>query len=357
MRFHLLISTAALALATPAAAQDNAVLWRVCANEGGQRAIANRVTACTAIIASGRVSQADLAMAHNNRGWALNDQREFARALTDLHAATRLDPRLAWARINRSASYIGLGDHHRAITEADEAIRLEPELAMAWNNRGTARSNLGDHRRAIAELDEAIRLDPRLALAWYNRGVGSERLGDSARALADFNEAIRLNPSYAKAYANRGFVLARLGERNRAMADFDESIRLNPNFALTYLSRAVARNEGGDPAGALTDIDRAERLAPTEWRVPSARGDILMWRENWRRAAAAYGRAIELDPSQAWNFRWRGQAHEELGDDARALADFREALRLAPNNVEARAGLCRLLPTSRRASEDICGRR
>ena len=208
--FHGAAAALLAGLPVPAAAQGAASSWPACANENEAHAIEARITACTAIIA-GRETPENLALAHNNRGWAYNDRKAFALALADLDRAIGLNPRLAWAWNNRGNSYGGRGDHVRAIEDYDEAIRLDPKFANAFNSRGFSRLSLRDQARARADFSAAIRLSPGLVLAWRNRARAHEAVGDLVHAMADHREAVRLAPSDADSRADLCRLLAAAG--------------------------------------------------------------------------------------------------------------------------------------------------
>jgi tetratricopeptide (TPR) repeat protein len=48
-------------------------------------------------------------------------------------------------------------------------------------------------------------------------------------------------------------------------------------------------------------------------------------------AIADYNEAIRIDPSNAFAFRWRGNAHKAKGEREPALANYDEAIRLELN--------------------------
>jgi tetratricopeptide (TPR) repeat protein len=109
----------------------------------------------------------------------------------------------AKALLNRGNALQNRGDLARAIDDYNEAKGLDPKFALAFNNRGVALRVEGNLARAIADFDEAIRLEPRFALAYYNRGLAHLTLGDVGRAIADYDEAIRLAPQFKDGFYNR----------------------------------------------------------------------------------------------------------------------------------------------------------
>ncbi len=120
------------------------------------------LSACTAAIQSGQLSDKALAEAYNNRGIAYSNLGDHARAIQEFDQALRLDPSLSFAFSNRGIAYSELGKYRRAFEDYDQALRLDPTLVHTRNNRGNAYASIGDYARAIADYDEALRLDPDL---------------------------------------------------------------------------------------------------------------------------------------------------------------------------------------------------
>ena len=49
-------------------------------------------------------------------------------AIEDYNRAIELDPRLAWAYMNRGLIWVFLGDESKAQKDFEECVRLKPEL-------------------------------------------------------------------------------------------------------------------------------------------------------------------------------------------------------------------------------------
>src|SRR5262245_61191804 len=113
-----------IGVAAPALAQVSDE-WARCLNENGAYSFDFAIAACTAVINSGKETQAILAIAYSNRGYA----------------------------------YDSKGDKNRAIADYSNAIHLNPTEANYYNNRGVAYSDRGDDDRAIGGYSNANELD------------------------------------------------------------------------------------------------------------------------------------------------------------------------------------------------------
>ena len=215
-------SAAVMVMLAPAAAQVSQK-WAWCVNQGGMFSADQRISGCSSLIQSGRVSGQNLAVVYHSRGLAYYDKGDDDRAIADYNEAIRLDPNFAYAYSSRGLAYDHKGDLGRADPDYNQAIRLDPKFAQAYFNRGNAYYQKGDDDRAIADYNEAIRLDSKHAYAYNNRGTAYDRQGDDDRAIADYNEAIRLDPKFAQAYSSRGLVYYQKGDFDRAIADYGKA--------------------------------------------------------------------------------------------------------------------------------------
>lgn len=169
--------------------------------------------------------------------------------------------------------------------------------ALAAYNRANALAHKGDHAAARRQYDEAIELEPSNRSALLARCIAYRHLHDYGHAMDDCEEAIRLAPSSAQAHRERGVTRLLKADHDGAVADFTEAIRLFPKYSQAFNDRAATRflARAADEA-ILPDLDEA----------------------------------IRLDPKSAAAFMGRGEAYEKQGDRDRAVADYRQALTLDP---------------------------
>jgi tetratricopeptide (TPR) repeat protein len=217
----------------------------------------------------------------------------------------------AWAQ-TEEASAMRCADHQHpdvSINECTAIINSGQEtttaLFAAYYNRGFAYGHKGLYDQAIADETNAIWLKPDYSEAYNNRAAAYAKKGLYTQAIADETIAIWLKPDYFLAYNNRAISYANKGLYIQAIADSTEAIALKPDFAAAYNARAWTYHLMGEDAKGLPDAETAVALAPMMVGT-------------------------------------RAAIHEKLGHRETAIADYREALKLEPNDQDARDGLKRL---------------
>lgn len=258
-----------------------------------------------------------------------------------IEGRTETGKRLVAAYCNRGHGLTEKRELDAALADLNEAIKLDPAYACAYTNRGRVYAFKKDLDHAIADYDEAIRIDPSFALAYNNRGDAWFNKGDLDRALADFDLAIKYNPKLATAYGNRGFLYYRKRDAAHAIADFTTEIKLEPNV-LAYINRGNVYRDTEQLDRAAADYGEAARIAPTDARGWRNRGMIRLFQGDNKGGIADYDKALQYDPNDAYSWNNRGQAKLRLGDRKGAAADLRKALALSPDLKTAQEALARL---------------
>ena len=275
------------------------------------------------------------------RGWIRHSAGDKEAGKADFEQAIKLADKaiearqdLARAYLARGDAYAGLEDYGRALADLDEAIDLRPEDETAYSYRGAVHQLKGEQDKAQADMTKALELQPEYWPALNARGYLFTERSDYGRAIADATAGIKLNKGNAQAYHNRGYAYRSKKDYARAVTDASEAIRLLPNFANAYANRGWAYFGQRDYERALADFKRTLELNPKVAGARNGIGQIYIAQKDFQRAIVEYDALIAADPKSE-NYVMRGQAYQDMGDEAKALADWSEAIRLKPDNVPA----------------------
>jgi len=119
------------------------------------------VLTCTTALETENLNFRDRARTFVNRGVLQMRQRDFTRARADFDTASKLDPNLGEAWVNRGAAYVGEKRYREGVDQIDRGLALgvkDPE--RAWFNRGLANEGLGDLNAAYRDYSRAAALNP-----------------------------------------------------------------------------------------------------------------------------------------------------------------------------------------------------
>ncbi|MEU8894931.1 tetratricopeptide repeat protein [Nocardia sp. NPDC048505] len=166
---------------------------------------------------------------------------------------------------------------------------------------------LGRYRDARALFAEELASDPDNATAAAYLADACLSLGDYDDAAAAADAALRAKPDSEFGLRARALARSGLGDADAATAAARRAVELGPDSAANY--RVLATVTRADPEVALPAVERALRLTPDNANLHWLRGSILLQQSKAgartsARAAAAFGRALELDPEH------RAAAHD-----------------------------------------------
>jgi tetratricopeptide (TPR) repeat protein len=285
---------------------------------------------------------------------------------------------------DRAFAYFDQEDYDHAILEFSELIRLLPTHARTYFNRASCYYRKSDYVLAIANYKEAIRLDPsdadfNTALAQTEAAARTAGLDPSSahfhKALADAQSAARF-PALALAQA------CRAAEARQAAGGTPPASQPAPSTpqkpipvprsaapqASAPPSPAIAPEpaewycfSGGQQYGPVTWTQLrqwaiAGNIGPTDqvckagsatWVLASAVDGLVFSTAALQQQIVQYARAREFDkalilandlsqrlPACASAYYIRGMLHSLKQLHSLAIADFEEAVRLDPSNVE-----------------------
>lgn len=271
-----------------------------------------------------KLHQQGVAHAGQNRwGPALDAFRQAARILPD-HPGFHYAIGVALCRLDRFVE---------AIDAFNGEVAVNPGHGPAVAEIGTCLARTGRTREGIPYLREGLRLFPSMPLAQYSLGLALLSENRRAEALAALDKAIGLNGAYADAYRTRGLAYAMDGQFDRAVADLQASATLDSaNFqAIIELGANFGMAERNLQAAQLFEM--AAKVAPDTALPQYVFGQFLINHRQFEKGLDYIDRAVELDPLHGESFVARGFGFLGQGRVEEAVAAFRRAGELRPDDA------------------------
>jgi tetratricopeptide (TPR) repeat protein len=273
------------------------------------------------------------AVVEQSAGMAVLQQARECVAKGDYNAAIEvynqyltLNPRMAWAYVNRGNVKLDQKDFNGAYTDFTRASVIDPRTPLAYSGCGLVEMNRGDLRGALRDYSRALYLDPKLQVAWINRGriklVG--HLYESA--VADFDHAIELDPGVPEVYTQRAFAKLEQGQFEPALADCQLALDRNPKLSLAFIVRGMVRLRQGDPAGAAAEYTKIIELFPDKVSGYLLRAGVETEQGRFDAALADATKGLETNPNLERAYLVRCGIEERMGNFEAALADVNRAL-------------------------------
>jgi tetratricopeptide (TPR) repeat protein/predicted Ser/Thr protein kinase len=240
-------------------------------------------------------------------------------------------PHVVRAYLARCWTRIMLGDNLGALTDLSAATRIDPDNLWVIRLTGTAKARLGDVKGAIASYSRALEIEPAYAGTWVARGYARMTAKDLDGARQDFTRALQVDPQRTPAWLGLAHLKRAAGDLPGAVADATRAIGIEPKDRDAYGIRAAARIDSQDLRGGLEDLDQIAKLAPDDGDIHSQRAALRERLGDWSGAITDATRALELGFMPAWQHAVRGRCHHSLKNHKEALEECQKSVELDPN--------------------------
>jgi tetratricopeptide (TPR) repeat protein len=252
-----------------------------------------------------------------------NLEADFAACRAEISSAARADAGIAACT---------------RVLEAD-ARRSARRHAAVLTFRALALRAKGDVEAAAIDFTQAITLAPDFVPAREARAELLRANDQCDLAVPDYDEAIKLSPGISS-YLGRGLCLVELNQAARAMADFDQVTTLDAKNSAGYtifawVIKARLNLALGNPEAALQNLAPAITLDPKRAGLHIELGNAWDARGDEARALAEYDEAIKLDQGNATGFAFaslsaKARLHMRRGNLDAAISVYDEAIRIDP---------------------------
>ncbi len=243
------------------------------------------------------------------RGRELGAAGRWAEAEQELRTAKAQHPDDAEAAALHAESLIEIGQGFDAALEVQAYLKDHANaLRMHQLYAVLAASTLHDSTLAGSELETCVRLAPESFASWMSLGDLYVDQAKLDRAAESYRQAVRLRPDDPVAAASLGHAYAGQNDAAHAAAEFERARRLAEKAGTPALDRAV---------------------------VSYLYGVFLTEQGKGEDAVVALSEALRFNPKSSDTFYWRARAFQSMQQNAKAIADAEEAIRLSPSGKEA----------------------
>jgi tetratricopeptide (TPR) repeat protein len=243
-------------------------------------------------------------------------------------------------------TYVAQKDFNKAIAAAKSQIAKSPDNSNFYDLLGTALFNgKKDLPAAETALRKAIELDKNNTDALEKLGKVQVEAGSADQALALYQQSIKDNPREVRFYVLSGELYEARQNWDQAKAMYQQALSVSPDHPLASNNLAyVMLQTGGNVDLALSMAQSARRALP-DW--PNA-ADTLGWayyqKGVYQSAIGQFQEALRLGeqhgvPDDAVVHYHLGCAYKKSNQNALARQQLEKALKLSPNNADAKKAL------------------
>ncbi len=276
--------------------------------------------------------------------------KQFDRALADLDATLRLDPRCT-AALDARAGVHSYRDHRDlAFADINRAIEIEPSTCCLFFTRAILNGKFHKEKRelALADINRAIQLDPSDPYSLVYRATVNRERHKYKEAVEDSRKAVKLRPQDPAIFLTSVLMMAASGEIREAREVLTARLKEHPGRELAYkcyISLAFLDAHRWNPFSPMSDLEQAIVVDPAKEDAYLLRSSINYRRGLGRKAMDDLNTAVRVNPANAFSYEGRASIRYDWREYAAALADMETAVRLAPENAQFHERLALVLAT------------
>lgn len=221
-----------------------------------------------------------------------------------------------------------------------EALQREPGAIQAGTGLTNALLLLKKPQEALDAARAMLAYRQEDARVWTSVGFAERALGKADEATEALRRAAQLDPWSRDAYAGLADLARARSDWAGALSAQRQMVRIAPQDTLAWVQLADVYLRAGRPERALASAERAIELAPSDGDAWLFKGAALYALKRHSEAIATLKLGLALQPRRpAWGWGWLGDIYYGLMLYPEAIAAFREAVKLEPDDVSFRARL------------------
>jgi serine/threonine protein kinase/tetratricopeptide (TPR) repeat protein len=276
------------------------------------------------------------------RGYLLNfsSAENVENAILMLKEALQVDP-------NFGAAKAALGDAYwrkywltkdkdwttLAKEECDAAVILGNSGAAGHSCLGLLADGTGQYREAVKEYQRALELEPGSQNAYIGLALAYEHAGAISEAEQTYRRAIGTYQSSPYCYNSLGTFYLRQQQFDKAAQMFQRVIALAPEGYAPYVNLGATYNDMGQYDKSIEPLKKSILIRPSYAAYVNL-GVAYNGLKRFADEAAAYEKAIELNPQQFITWGNLGEARYYEGHKSEALQAYRKAVELATEQLK-----------------------
>lgn len=198
-------------------------------------------------------------------------------------------------------------NYTKAIGETDALLKSDSNSERLLYIKATLLTENDDTLRAIKAWEKLINIIPRPEYMMSIGTLYAFSKDPKALAVADFLADPRAHAKYQSLFIS-GLYYNSINEQAKAATYFDQCIALDYTNTLAYREKAIAEYGMGKYLDALKTLELA----------------------------------LAVKSSYDEAYYWMGRCYEKLGKKAEAIDNYKQALQLSPNYVEAKDALAKM---------------
>lgn len=268
------------------------------------------------------------------------------RRLADLSQAVKIDPDNVEAVRARGFMLLAMDQPEKAIEDIEAWLKLDPQNIDQWRVAAVAFAQREKVDEALRLLDLGLEANPESSLLHSDRAQIRAANEDNEGALADAARAIELDGDNFEAWLQQASLQVQTDQFDAALESVNRVLDENAFDERALWLRSIVLVQQEKYEDSLRDLRWLTENVPDKPGYRLQFAGVLNAAKQPRKAIEAYDEFIAEFEGLADGYRGRGDAWLSLGEHAKAIKDYEQALELESDNSGLLNNFAWLLATS-----------
>jgi Tfp pilus assembly protein PilF len=277
---------------------------------------------------------------------AARSKGDIPAAQTAFHDAARLAPRSIEAQEGLAQVSLDRQDFTTLAQVAESTIAANPQYANGYIWRGMVEGSQKQFDKAEADFKEAIKVDPNNANGYFELAQLRMLQKNNTEARSLLEQTLAHNPNSSRALRLLATTYMMDKQPAKAIARVQEQVTKAPQNGDMYNLLSQLQGSTGDTAGALTSSEKAMQLNSNDPIAVVAYTRALITGGDVNKAVAKWQQWTVDHPTDAQAFTVLGSLQEGQGNRDQAMASYKKALQIQPEQPIAANNLAYLMVES-----------
>jgi tetratricopeptide (TPR) repeat protein len=237
----------------------------------------------------------------------------------------------------RADAYESLNQYDRAVADYMRLTQIEPDEELFWYLLGRNQYKNGQLQDAMKSLNRAISLNRKYLPAFHTKIEILLELDQVEAALAVSDSTLNMIET-AKTYFLLGEVYRRMKSWQKAEWAYQEATKTDRGYIDAYIALADITANTNKARETLEAAEAALGINPDSYEALIARSRGFALLKNYPYAIDDVSDAIKLAPNNVNAYYWRGTYYRDTNKPQEAIKDFDTVLKFQPDNWQAIAG-------------------
>ena len=215
----------------------------------------------------------------------------YPRAITELHKALEINPRLDHTQVLLALSYFNTGEFERAIPLLEKASQTMKDDPVVAAHLGLAYLREEKDDKALVALSHWVELEPNSADALYFKGKAAMYVASSS-----FAQLTKAAPDSYRMSQLRAEMLRQQNLTPAAITEYKKAIAQKPDAAGLHYALGTLYREGGRLDEALAEFHEELKISPNDAMTDYLIGDIHLQRNELEDAQQYLLQALNAQP-------------------------------------------------------------